>query len=318
MSSRAAGEDAFFVVARNSQEVTRLPYLLRLPLEGGLILKARASWPAAARVYCHRFEEPWPGDADIVEQTPVLACHRRGAAIDLVLDRPRLSRSQFVFTQVKGREAIFWQTQKTARAANPGGRIPRRRSLAEPVTIAVDTRERYPLPLRTARRGDGARDRFRRRLRNPLARRETAGRRRAQEPRQPRQHALRRNARLPTPTAGRAAARRGCCRGPDTRRSSSSNTSTAAGSPTSSHASRSATPKSRSSSPTPAATPRNGPPDSSPQRWPTPPTPTRTPNTLSRRLAPTWGPERNRNLRALHGWITGQSILANGGNSFSI
>ena len=74
----------------------------------------------------------------------MLFCRRRGAAIDLVLDRPRQARSQFVFTQVKGREAIFWQTQKTARAANPGGRIPRRRTLAEPVTITVDTRERYP------------------------------------------------------------------------------------------------------------------------------------------------------------------------------
>lgn len=137
-------ESASFLVARNPQGDSRLPYLLRLPLEGGLILKARAPWPATARVYCHRFEEPWPEDTDIVEQTPVLACRRRGAAIDLVLDRPRLSRSQFVFTQVKGREAIFWQTQKTARAANPGGRIPRRRSLAEQVTIAVDTRERYP------------------------------------------------------------------------------------------------------------------------------------------------------------------------------
>jgi hypothetical protein len=62
----------------------------------------------------------------------------------LVLDRRQSARSQFVFTEVKGREAIFWQTQKTARAANPGGRIPRRRSLTEPVTITVDTRERYP------------------------------------------------------------------------------------------------------------------------------------------------------------------------------
>jgi hypothetical protein len=67
-----------------------------------------------------------------------------GAAIDLVLDRPRQARSQFVYTQVRGREAIFWQTQKTARAANPGGRIPRRRTLPGPVTITVDTRERYP------------------------------------------------------------------------------------------------------------------------------------------------------------------------------
>jgi hypothetical protein len=133
-----------FVVARNPQEDSRLPYVVRLPLEGGLALKARDRWPATARVYCHRFEESWPADAEIVEQTPVLLCRRRGAAIDLVLDRPRQARSQFVFTQVKGREAIFWQTQKTARAANPGGRIPRRRSLAEPVTITVDTRERYP------------------------------------------------------------------------------------------------------------------------------------------------------------------------------
>ena len=86
----------------------------------------------------------WPEDTEIVEQTPVRLCQRRGAAIDLVLDRRQRARSQFVFTQVKGREAIFWQTQRTARAANPGGRIPRRRSLTEPVTITVDTRERYP------------------------------------------------------------------------------------------------------------------------------------------------------------------------------
>jgi ERCC4 domain-containing protein len=31
-----------------------------------------------------------------------------------------------------------------ARGANPGGRIPRRRALSDPVMIAVDTRERYP------------------------------------------------------------------------------------------------------------------------------------------------------------------------------
>ncbi len=137
-------EEPQFVVAQNPQPDSRLPFLLRLPLEGGLILKARATWPTTARVYCHRFEERWPDEAEIVEQVPVRLCRRRGAAIDLVLDRPRLSRSQFVFTQVRGREAIFWQTQKTARGANPGARIPRRRNLAGSVAIAVDTRERYP------------------------------------------------------------------------------------------------------------------------------------------------------------------------------
>jgi len=142
--SGKADNATVFLVARNPQEDSRLPYLVRLPLEHGLVLKARAPWPATARVYCHRFEGPWPEDAQIVDETPVLVCRRRGPAVDLVLDRPRQARSQFIFTEVKGREAIFWQTQKTARAANPGGRVPRRRTLAEPVTITVDTRERYP------------------------------------------------------------------------------------------------------------------------------------------------------------------------------
>lgn len=133
-----------FLVARNPQPDSQLPYLVRLPLEHGLVLKVRAPWPTTARVYCHRFEEPWPTDPDIIDEAVVLVCRRRGPAVDLVLDRPRQARSQFVFTQAKGREAIFWQTQKTARAANPGGRIPRRRAPAEPVTITVDTRERYP------------------------------------------------------------------------------------------------------------------------------------------------------------------------------
>jgi hypothetical protein len=135
---------AVFLVARNPQPDSRLPYLVRPPLQDGLVLKARAPWPATARVYCHRFEDRWQEDAKVVDEAAVLVCRRRGPAVDLVLDRPRQARSQFVFTHVKGREAIFWQTQKTARAANPGGRVPRRRTLAEPVTITIDTRERYP------------------------------------------------------------------------------------------------------------------------------------------------------------------------------
>jgi S1-C subfamily serine protease len=41
-----------------------------------------------------------------------------------------------VFTEVRGRPAIFWQTQKTARAANPGGWVPRRLSLTKDFTKA--------------------------------------------------------------------------------------------------------------------------------------------------------------------------------------
>jgi hypothetical protein len=135
---------AVFVIARNPDPDSKLPYLVLLPIEGGLVLKARDTWPRSSRVYCYPLDDPWPEHAEVLERVPVLVCRRRGAAVDLVLDRSRLSRSQFVFTEAKGRPAIFWQTQKIARAANPGGRIPRRRVLQTPVRIAVDTRERYP------------------------------------------------------------------------------------------------------------------------------------------------------------------------------
>jgi hypothetical protein len=95
-------------------------------------------------VYCHRGAD-WPDRPEIVDEAPVRSCLKRGAAIDLVLDRARYNRSQIVFTTIKGREGIFWQTPRTTRVARPTVRVPARRAsgLYE-VAIAVDTRERYP------------------------------------------------------------------------------------------------------------------------------------------------------------------------------
>jgi hypothetical protein len=131
-----------FRVARNPDPESRLPYLIWLPIEGGLVLKARETWPRATRVFCAQDLTLWDESADLIDEAPVLLCRRRGAAIDLVLDRPSLSRSQFVFTVARGPPAIWWQTQKTAQAANPGARIPRGRATGA-LTIAVDTREKY-------------------------------------------------------------------------------------------------------------------------------------------------------------------------------
>lgn len=131
-----------FRIARNPDPESRLPYLIWLPIEGGVVLKARETWPRANRVFCAQDATAWDDTADLLDDVPVLLCRRRGAAIDLVLDRPSLSRSQFVFTQARGRPAIWWQTQKTAQAANPGARIPRGRA-AEGLTVAIDTREKY-------------------------------------------------------------------------------------------------------------------------------------------------------------------------------
>ncbi len=135
-----------FVVARNPDPESSLPYLIRLPIGGGIVLKARDTWPRTSRVYCHRAEE-WPTEPDIVEDVPIIECRRRGVAIDLLLDRGRENRSQFVFTHLpSGREGIFWQTQKVASTARPGARIPGRRiaELGTELAILVDTRERYP------------------------------------------------------------------------------------------------------------------------------------------------------------------------------
>ncbi len=141
--------EASFVVARNPEPESTLPFLLSVPLDGGILLKAKERWPSTARVYCHPLEQ-WPADAEILEQVAVRQCRRRGAAIDLILDRARENRSQIVFTQptagrASGRPMIFWQTARTARRARPGQRVPTRRaSELTTLTIVVDTRERYP------------------------------------------------------------------------------------------------------------------------------------------------------------------------------
>jgi hypothetical protein len=135
-----------FVVARNPDPDSRLPYLVRLPIDGGLILKVRETWPRTSRVFCARVDDGWPPGAEVIEEVSVTLCRRRGVAIDLLLDRPRENRSQFVFTTLpSGREGIFWQTRKVVTTARPGARIPGRRAsgLAE-LVIVVDSREHYP------------------------------------------------------------------------------------------------------------------------------------------------------------------------------
>src|SRR3954463_9976533 len=103
-----------FVVAPNPDLASSLPYVLRLPVGGGLTLKAAEPWPVSSRVYCHPLEEA-PEPLEVLEEVGVRLCAWRGSALDLVLDRTRHNRSQFVFTTARGRPAIFWQTPLVAR-----------------------------------------------------------------------------------------------------------------------------------------------------------------------------------------------------------
>ena len=137
--SSATGE---FILAKNPNQYSKLPFLLCLPLrDGPLWLKAKADWPREARVFCQRLETT-PAHVEVLERVGVELCAQRGVAIDLVLRRSVNRRSQFIFTTSNGGTRVFWQTQKTANASRPGLRVPTARAGAVPV-IYIDTRERY-------------------------------------------------------------------------------------------------------------------------------------------------------------------------------
>jgi hypothetical protein len=132
-----------FVIARNPDESSSLPYLVRLPVgRDGIALKVRETWPRTSKVYCHRADH-WPDELEVIERAPVRSCVRRGAAIDLVLDRAREHRSQFVFTRARGREVIFWQSARTNKQARPAVAVPTARAAGRMLEISVDSHERY-------------------------------------------------------------------------------------------------------------------------------------------------------------------------------
>lgn len=132
-----------FVIARNPDADSTLPYVVRLPLRSGtVLLKTRELWPRASKVYCHP-TTVWPDEPEIVETTPIRSIERRGVSIDLVLDRARENRSQFIFTKGRGRDMVFWQSARTAKQARPSVRTPTARAAGQVLDIIVDTRERY-------------------------------------------------------------------------------------------------------------------------------------------------------------------------------
>jgi hypothetical protein len=131
------------LIATNPDPDSRLPYLIRIPNGGGLVFRAGDTWPRTKAVYCFPIDG-WPDDAEVIERVPVRSCIRRGASIDLVLDRARENRSQLVYTTARGRDAVFWQSARTRKAARPGVRTPTARAAGiADIPILVDSHERY-------------------------------------------------------------------------------------------------------------------------------------------------------------------------------
>ena len=137
---------AELLIAVNPDEDSRLPYLLRIPQPGGdLLFRTSGTWPRVKALYCYPVSrDEWPDAAVIVERVPLRSCRRRGAAIDVIADRARDNRSQLVFTQARGRDAVFWQSARTRKQARPNVRTPTARAQGiEELQIVVDAHEQY-------------------------------------------------------------------------------------------------------------------------------------------------------------------------------
>ena len=133
------------LIAANPDPDSSLPYLLRVPLADGMLFRTSGTWPRTKALYCYPVPaEEWPEQPEIVERVALRSCARRGAAIDLVLDRGRENRSQIVFTTARGRQAVFWQSPRTRKQARPNVRTPSARAagIAE-LEIVVDSHEQY-------------------------------------------------------------------------------------------------------------------------------------------------------------------------------
>ncbi|BEP13474.1 hypothetical protein acdb102_17850 [Acidothermaceae bacterium B102] len=134
------------LIARNPDPESSLPYLLRLPLAGGLVFRVKDTWPRTNAIFCYPVSnDEWPSQPDLVERVTLRVCERRGAAIDVVADRGREARSQIVYTHARGREMVFWQSPRTRKQSRPQVRVPTARAagIAE-FEILVDAHERYP------------------------------------------------------------------------------------------------------------------------------------------------------------------------------
>ena len=141
MDEMAARE---LLVAVNPNASSSLPFLLLVPYSGGLLFASAGTWPRERSLFCIALPSRcWPRSPDLVDRSRVLACERRGASIDVVLDRPTRNRSQLVFTTCRGREMIFWQSPR-ARARYPErSAVPASTAAGlSGLEIIVDTREK--------------------------------------------------------------------------------------------------------------------------------------------------------------------------------
>jgi hypothetical protein len=73
-------------LARNREEDSKFPYLLRVSHRRRDLPKAREAWPSPPA--CAVTGSTRPADAEILDRADVVSCRRRARPSTLVLDRP--------------------------------------------------------------------------------------------------------------------------------------------------------------------------------------------------------------------------------------
>ena len=131
-------------MARNPEEESSLPYLVRLPLpDGAVVLKVRDVWPRTAKVTATA-PEGWPDEPDIVERVPVRVVPAAGApSTSFWTGRGRTDRSS---CSPRRAAATSSSGSRRAPAARPDrtSRVPTARAAGQLLEILVDSHERYP------------------------------------------------------------------------------------------------------------------------------------------------------------------------------
>ncbi len=133
------------LIAKNPDDESTLPCLLRVPLDDGLVFRCKDTWPRTSAIYCHPVAaDEWTSEIEIVERVELRSCVRRGAAIEIVASRSRENRSQIIYTKARGRDVVFWQSPKTRKKSRPNSARPTGiASGVSNVEIVIDANERY-------------------------------------------------------------------------------------------------------------------------------------------------------------------------------
>ena len=115
------------MVARNPDLGSSLPYLLWVPIDGGLVFRTKGTWPRTNALYCHPVDRgEWPAQPEIVERVRLRACDAAGCCGRRDLrSRARAALADRVHTRARARHGVL-AVAAHAQAVTPRGAAPQR------------------------------------------------------------------------------------------------------------------------------------------------------------------------------------------------